>query len=181
IVTHPELSISTISQRELRDIYTGRINNWQQIGGPDLPIVPISRNDVGGTVSFFKQVVLNDEALSSNVQRSVNTTEALRLTANTPGSIYFASAPEVVGQCTVKPISLDQQPPYQPPYIELQNCPNQRNQPNLNEFASGNYPLTRKIYVISNANIPIGRAYAELILSDEGQASLKTVGFAPLR
>ncbi|WP_215607008.1 protein kinase domain-containing protein [Leptothoe spongobia] len=181
IVTHPELSIANISQTELRNIYTGRIDNWQQVGGPDLPIVPISRNDIGGTVSFFSKTILNGEALASNVQRSVNTTEALRLTANTPGSIYFASAPEVVAQCTVKPISIDQQPPYQPPYIDLQNCPRQRNQPNLDGFASGDYPLTRKIYIVSNADAPIGRAYAQLILSEEGQSTLAAVGFARLR
>ncbi|MEL6232306.1 MAG: serine/threonine-protein kinase, partial [Cyanobacteria bacterium J06627_3] len=139
VAVHPELSLTNVSLAELRDIYTGRTNNWQQLGGPDLPVIPISRNDLGGTVQFFSQAVLNGEALASNVQRSINTTEALRLTANTPGAIYFASAPEVVGQCTVKPLSIEQQPPYQPPYVDLQNCPNQRNQPNLDGFESGDY------------------------------------------
>ncbi|MEO0867475.1 MAG: substrate-binding domain-containing protein, partial [Cyanobacteria bacterium J06642_11] len=104
IVTHPDLPLTSIGLKELKDIYTGRVVNWQQLGGPDLPIVPISRNDIGGTVIFFSQTVLNGEALAARVQRSVNTTEALRLTGSTPGAIYFASAPEVVGQCTVKPL-----------------------------------------------------------------------------
>ncbi|MEO1506539.1 MAG: serine/threonine-protein kinase [Cyanobacteria bacterium J06633_23] len=181
VAVHPELSLTNVSLAELRDIYTGRTNNWQQLGGPDLPVIPISRNDLGGTVQFFSQAVLNGEALASNVQRSINTTEALRLTANTPGAIYFASAPEVVGQCTVKPLSIEQQPPYQPPYVDLQNCPNQRNQPNLDGFESGDYPLTRQIYIVSNADIPIGRAYAELMLSAEGQSALNTLGFAQLQ
>ncbi|NEZ56564.1 hypothetical protein DXZ20_12925 [Leptolyngbyaceae cyanobacterium CCMR0081] len=181
VVTHPTLPLSNLSQADLRDIYTGRVNNWQQLGGPDLPVVPISRDDAGGTVMFFSQTVLNGEALSTQVQRSNNTTEAIRLTANTPGAIYFASAPEVIGQCTVKPLSINQQPPYQLPYIDLQNCPNQRNQPNLKGFESGNYPLTRQIYIVSNIDKPIGQAYAELILSDEGQAALSSVGFARLQ
>ncbi len=181
IVTHPELPLENLSQAELRDIYTGRTNNWQQLGGPDLPIVPISRDDVGGTVIFFSQTVLNGETLATNVQRSSNTTEAIRLTASTPGSIYFASAPEVVGQCTVKPISIDQQPPYQPPYIDLRQCPNPRNQPNLEGFESGDYPLTRQIYIVANTDAPIGQAYAELLLSDEGQAALRSAGFARIR
>ncbi|MBX2864200.1 MAG: substrate-binding domain-containing protein [Leptolyngbyaceae cyanobacterium MAG.088] len=181
IVIHPELTIDNLSQADLRNIYTGRTNNWQQLGGPDLPIFPISRDDVGGTVIFFSQAVLNGEALATNVHRSKNTTEALRLTAETPGSIYFASAPEVVGQCTVKPISVDQQPPYQPPYIDLQQCPNPRNQPNLQAFQSRTYPLTRPIYIVANADIPIGQAYAELILSQEGQNALGKAGFAKLQ
>ncbi len=181
VVTHPALPMQSISLAQLRDIYTGRVVNWQPLGGPDLPIVPISRDDIGGTVSFFSKAVLNGEALAANVRRSPNTTEALRLTGNTPGAIYFASAPEVVGQCTVKPLAIDQQPPYQPPYIDLQNCPNQRNQPNLAEFKSGNYPLTRELYVVTNVDNPIGKAYATLLLSKEGQTALNSAGFAQLR
>ena len=181
VVTHLELPIANLSQVNLRDIYTGRVNNWQQLGGPDLPIVAISRDDAGGTVVFFSQTVLNGDALAANVRRINNTTEAIRLTSSTPGAIYFASAPEVVGQCTVKPISINQHPPYQLPYIDLDKCPNQRNQPNLEGFASGNYPLTRRIYVVANADIPIGQTYAELILSAEGQTALNNAGFARLQ
>lgn len=181
VVTHPALSVSNVSQRQLRDIYTGRIVNWQELGGPDLPVVAIARDDLGGTVLFFSQTVLNGEALAPSVRRSPNTTEALRLTGNTPGAIYFASAPEVVSQCTVKPLSIDQQPPYEPPYVDLQNCPNQRNQPNLKGFESGDYPLTRKLYVVSNTEQTIGQAYAALLLSQEGQIALNKAGFAQLR
>lgn len=181
VVIHPELPLSNLSQTDLRDIYTGRVNNWQQLGGPDLPIMAISRDDKGGTVVFFSQVVLNGETLATSVQRSNTTTEAIRLTGDTPGAIYFASAPEVVGQCTVKPISIDQQPSYQLPYIELQNCPFQRNQPNLEGFRTEDYPLTRQIYVVTNADTPIGQTYAELMLSAEGQTALNNIGFAQLR
>uniref|UniRef100_UPI0038990778 substrate-binding domain-containing protein n=1 Tax=Leptothoe kymatousa TaxID=2651727 RepID=UPI0038990778 len=181
VVTHPDLPIQTIRLAELRDIYTGRAVNWQQLGGPDLPIVPISRSDVGGTVIFFSKTVLNGEALATSVQRSANTTEALRLTGNTPGAIYFASAPEVVGQCTVKPIAIDQHPPYQLPYIDLQNCPGQRNQLNLDSFESGDYPLTRPLYIVSTPDNPIGNIYATLLRSKEGQAALNKAGFASLQ
>lgn len=181
VVTHPGLPLSNLSQTELRDIYTGRVNNWQQLGGPDLPIMAISRDDKGGTVVFFSQTVLNGETLATSVQRSTTTTEAIRLTGDTPGAIYFASAPEIVGQCTVKPISIDQQPSYQLPYIDLQNCPSQRNQPNLEGFSTGDYPLTRQIYVVTTADTPIGQTYAELMLSAEGQTALNDIGFAQLR
>ncbi|ESA34374.1 serine threonine protein kinase [Leptolyngbya sp. Heron Island J] len=181
VVLHTELPLTNLSQTNLRDIYIGRVNNWQQLDGPDLPIMPISRDDTGGTVMFFRQSVLDGEALAPNIQRSNSTTEALRLTADTPGAVYFASAPEVIGQCTVKPISIDQQPSYQPPYIDLGNCPNQRNQPNLQGFASGDYPLTRQIYIVANTAAPIGRLYAELLLSAEGQTALNEIGFAQLR
>ncbi|MEM7066273.1 MAG: serine/threonine-protein kinase [Cyanobacteria bacterium P01_B01_bin.77] len=181
IVTHPAISVSNLTQSQLKDVYTGDIVNWQELGGPDLPVVAIAREDLGGTVLFFRQAVLNGEALAPNVRRSPNTTEALRLTGNTPGAIYFASAPEVVGQCTVKPLSIDQQPSYQPPYVDLQKCPNQRNQPNLAGFESGDYPLTRQLYIVSNTEQPIGQAYAALLLSQEGQTALNEAGFAQLR
>ena len=52
---------------------------------------------------------------------------------------------------------------------------------NLEGFASGAYPLTRQIYIVGKADAPIGRAYAELLLSEEGQMALETAGFAQLQ
>jgi phosphate transport system substrate-binding protein len=38
--THPGISIPGLSVSQLQDIYTGKITNWKEVGGPDLAIVP---------------------------------------------------------------------------------------------------------------------------------------------
>lgn len=188
IAVHPDLNIPGITLAQLKDIYTGQITNWNQVGGPNLPIVPASRS-AGGTVQFFEEDVLEGAAFVSSLQTPSTTTQALRFVSENPGAIYFASAPEIVGQCTVKPLAIGisaQQlvPSYQPPYVEPENCPTQRNQLNLGAISNNTYPLTRPLYVIikadgSNAE-QAGRAYAELLQTPDGRVLLNQAGFVPI-
>lgn len=67
------------------------------------------------------------------------------------------TAPEVVAQCTIKPLPLGRQanqfvPPYQLPYVPPLNCPERRNQLNAAAFQSGEYPITRLMFVIVKQN-----------------------------
>ena len=190
IAVHPNLNIPGITLDQLRDIYLGRITNWNQVGGPNLSITPYSRPQDGGTVDFFIENVLGGQNFGNNVQFIDTTTEALREVSENPGALYYASAPEVVGQCTTKPLPLGQTaneliPPYQEPLVPPSQCPAQRNQLNTGAFRSGQYPLTRQIFVISKQNGQVeqqaGEAYANLLLTNEGQNLLAETGFVRIR
>jgi phosphate transport system substrate-binding protein len=191
IAVHPSLNIPGLTIAQLKDIYTGKISNWQIVGGPNLPIKPYSRRpEEGGTVEFFEENILGGENFGSNVEYIATTTQALREVANNPGSIYYASAPEVVGQCTVKPLPLGKTrdqlvPPYQEPFIPLSQCPQQRNQLNAAAFQSDQYPITRRLFVIVKQNGQIdqqaGEAYAKLLLTNQGQELIANTGFVRIR
>ncbi|MEM9119274.1 MAG: PstS family phosphate ABC transporter substrate-binding protein [Cyanobacteria bacterium P01_F01_bin.56] len=190
IAVNTQLPVDGITLTQLRDIYLGNLTNWSQLGGPTLPITPISRPADGGTVEFFVSTVLGGTPLPNTVTIASTTTEALRLVDSTPGSIYYASAPEVVGQCTVKPIAIGTQPeqlvsPYVAPYIPPESCPAQRNQINSEVFRSGDYPLTRRLFVIiredNTQDQQAGEAYANLLLTQQGQQFLSEAGFVAIR
>lgn len=190
IAVNPDLPVDGITLTQLRDIYLGNITNWSQVGGPSLPIVPISRPVEGGTVEFFLDTVLGGADLPRGVTIANTTTQALRLVSDTPGAIYYASAPEVVGQCTVKPIAIGRQPdelvkPYTEPYVPPANCPAQRNQINSEALRRGDYPLTRRLFVIvredGTEDQQAGEAYAELLLTQQGQQLLGEAGFVAIR
>jgi phosphate transport system substrate-binding protein len=190
IAVHPDLSVQGVTLNQLRDIYLGNLTNWNQLGGPNLSIVPVSRPAAGGTVEFFLETVLGKPTLPGSVTIANTTTEALRLVSTTPGAIYYASAPEVVGQCTVKPIAVginaDQLvAPYAEPYVPPASCPAQRNQINTAAFRSGDYPLTRRLFVIVREDGQLdqqaGEAYANLLTTAAGQALLEQAGFVGIR
>ncbi len=190
IAVNTNLAIDGITLTQLRDIYLGTLTNWSQVGGPNLPITPISRPADGGTVEFFVSTVLGDTPLPNTVTIASTTTEALRLVDSTPGAIYYASAPEVVGQCTVKPIAIGRQPnqfvlPYTEPYIPPESCPAERNQINGEALRSGDYPLTRRLFVIiredGTQDQQAGEAYANLLLTQQGQQLLNEAGFVAIR
>lgn len=190
IAVDTDLGVEGLTLDQLRDIYLGNLTNWSQLGGPTLPILPISRPTDGGTVEFFIDTVLDGASLSSGVTIANTTTEALRLVDTTPGAIYYASAPEIVGQCTVKPLAIGRQPdqlirPYAEPYIPPESCPAQRNQINSEALRSGAYPLTRRLFVIvredNSPDQQAGEAYANLLLTQQGQQLLSEAGFVAIR
>lgn len=191
IAVNPNLNISGLTVAQLKDIYTGKLTNWNQVGGANLPVTPYSRRlEEGGTIEFFAENILEGENFGANVQFIPTTTQALREVASKPGGIYYASAPEVVSQCSVKSLPLGRQsnelvPPYQEPSIPLSQCPAQRNQLNAAAFQSGEYPITRRLFVIVKQNgqsdQQAGVAYANLLLSDQGQELITKVGFVSIR
>ncbi|MEL6385320.1 MAG: PstS family phosphate ABC transporter substrate-binding protein [Cyanobacteria bacterium J06626_18] len=190
IAVNPDLAVEGVTIDQLRDIYLGQLTNWSQLGGPNVPIVAVSRPPEGGTVAFFTEAVLGGATLSGSVSIINSTTEALRFVGSTPGAIYYASAPEVVGQCTVKPIAVGRQSdqlvsPYAGSYVPPQNCPAQRNQINTDALRSGDYPLTRRLFVIvredGQPDQQAGEAYVNLLLTQEGQTLLNEAGFIAIR
>ncbi|WP_017315054.1 PstS family phosphate ABC transporter substrate-binding protein [Mastigocladopsis repens] len=191
IAVNPNLNIAGLTIAQVKDIYTGKITNWQQAGGPNLPIIPYSRRvEEGGTVEFFNDNILGGEKFGVNVQFIPTTTEALREVAKNTGGIYYASAPEVVGQCTVKPLPLGKisdnlVPPYQEPLVSASQCLQKRNQLNAVAFQTGDYPITRRLFVIVKQNgqrdQQAGEAYASLLLTNQGQELVSQAGFVRIR
>ncbi|PSB01919.1 PstS family phosphate ABC transporter substrate-binding protein [Merismopedia glauca] len=191
IAVNPNLNVPGVTVAGLKSIYTGAVTNWKQLGGPDVPIRAYSRPlNSGGTVDILFEEVLGKQRFGANVQLVNTTTEALRKVANSPGGIYYASAVEVVPQCTVKPLPIGSQggefiPPYQLPFIPLSQCPGQRNRLNGADFQSGKYPITRNLYVVVKQNGQIdeqaGKAYADLLLTPQGQDLIQQAGFIKVR
>lgn len=191
IAVHQELGIPGLTIDQLKGIYTGSIDNWRQVGGPDLPITPYSRStEAGGTVEFFVENVLNSEDFGPNVVHVFDTTDGLKRLIEDPGGIYYATATQIVPQCKVKPLPIGYEAdqyvaPYETPFISLNLCPNQRNRLDVEAIQSGEYPITRRLFVIVKQNgqedEQAGMAYAALLLSDQGQELIKDAGFVGLR
>jgi len=191
VAVHPELPIPGLTISQLKDIYTGKVSNWNQLNGPDLLIKPYSRSiQEGGTIEFFVENVLEGEEFGDNVIMVPTTTQSLRKVADSLGGIYYASAPEVVSQCTVKTLPLGRTveqlvPPYQEPFVPLDQCPDKRNQLNDTAFESGEYPITRRLFVIvkqdSQEDEQAGMMYSKLLLTDQGQELITKAGFVRIR
>ncbi|MFN6460302.1 MAG: PstS family phosphate ABC transporter substrate-binding protein [Nostoc sp. DedVER02] len=193
IAVHPDLQISGLTLGQIKDIYTGKITNWNQIGGPNLKITAYSRRfEDGGTVEFFANNVLSGEKLGSNVVYVYDTTDGLKKLASDRGGIYYASAPEVVPQCKIKPLPIAKQgnsfvAPYTEPFIKAEQCPNQRNKLNIDAFKTGQYPITRQMFVIIKQNNnnsleqQAGEAYANMLLTTQGQKLMNEAGFVRIR
>ncbi|MCT7986280.1 substrate-binding domain-containing protein [Laspinema sp. A4] len=176
IVVHPSLPISGITIEQFDGIYAGEITNWNQVGGPDLKIQPYGKID-------------RDPA-DSNIILTATTTEALRGVGSNPGGIYWASAPLLVSQCMVKPLPVGRTAnnfvaPYKLPFVPVSECPQRRNEVNLDVFRTGEYPWSRRLVVVVKENGQIdqqaGETYAKFLLTEQGQELIRKAGFVSLR
>jgi len=191
VAVNPNLNIPGLTIDQLKSIYTGKINNWSQVGGANIPIKPYSRRIVdGGTVELFVQDILGGQPFSPNVEFISTTTQALQKLADSPGGIYYASAPEVVPQCSIKPLPLGRTQgkyiaPYQETFVLPSECPGKRNKLNIEAFKSGKYPITRNLFVVVKQNgqteQQAGVAYANLLLTEQGQELITQAGFVKIR
>jgi serine/threonine protein kinase len=192
VVVNTRLKIPGLTVDQLRDIYTGKITNWNQVNGQNLPIVAFSREEkAGGTVSSFKDLVLKkgDEL---KIQAVKSTTEGLQKVKNNPGGIYYGAGQEViVDSCYTQPLAIGKAAdklvkPYEEPLQSPDVCSKgKRNKMNTNVIKNQDYPLTRKIYIIIKADgsdrQKAGEAYVNLLKTKQGQDLLEKAGFVSIR
>lgn len=57
LLVNPDNQVENITLEEIKDIYTGTITNWKELGGADAPIVVISREEGSGTRDAFQEIV----------------------------------------------------------------------------------------------------------------------------
>ncbi|MCC5669368.1 substrate-binding domain-containing protein [Nostoc sp. CHAB 5784] len=187
VVVNPSLNVPGLTVDQLQQIYLGKITNWNQVGGPNLAITPLSqRPEDADTVIFPSNSNLKGQTLGSNVQYVYSTTEAVRQLRKTPGSVYYASARSVLPQCSVKALPLGSTsgqliPPYREPLVSPEQCLGQRNQLNTQAIKDGSYPMIANLFVIIKQNKgreqQIGDAYSKLLLTDQGQKAIEQAGF----
>lgn len=106
IAVNPRLDISGLTVQQVVDIYTGKVTNWQQVGGPNLTITPFSRRpEDGGTVEYFIQEVLGKQPLGGNVVMVRDTTDGLWRVAATLGGHLLCLCPRGGGSVQHPPAS----------------------------------------------------------------------------
>ena len=154
--------ITGLTRRQLRDIYTGRITNWTDVGGRDLPIVTVGREAGSGTREAFETFLgLKDRCEYANVMDSSGAVAA-RL-ARTPGAIGYLSL-DTAGEA-VRILSLEGVMP----------C--------AENIGSGEYPLSRACVMATKGEISeqsaLVQAWFAFVYSREGQELIEGAGLVP--
>ncbi len=178
--THRDILIPGLSVEQLRDIYKGKLTNWKQVGGPNLPIIPFAK-DPKDSNALSELLGLEADQYSSKVQFIRDTTESIRKVASTPGGISFAANALIMDQQTIRPLAIAKanSQEYVQPLID------DGKQINIAAIRDSSYLLTRRRFIVYRQDGTIeqlaGEAYANMLLSKEGQQIVEKAGFVPLR
>ncbi|MGL4617861.1 MAG: substrate-binding domain-containing protein, partial [Chroococcidiopsis sp.] len=176
--TNVSLPVTGLSIDQLQAIFRGKVTNWQQVGGPNVPIVPVGLDPK--TTSVLKLLLGGEgEDIGSNVQIVRDYTTAIRKVAATQGGISYGSAPIFANQKLIRPIALAKANTKQ--YVQPLTENRQVNAP---AFRDGTYPMTRRLFIIIRRDRSVdekaGLAYVNMLLSKEGQEIVKQSGFVPI-
>ncbi len=162
VVVHANNEVSKLSIGQIRDIYTGKIQNWSEIGGPELPIVVISRDVASGTFEVFNEKALDGSKVISEAQLLASNNAVATTVASTPGGIGYLGLGYIQGQ--IKAVTVD------------------GITPSAQTVRDGSYPLSRELYMYTNGQSEGGVSdFLSFILSAEGQKIVEEQGFIALK
>jgi phosphate transport system substrate-binding protein len=173
VVVHPSNPVQGLTIPQLADIYTGKIKNWQELGGDDRPIVLLSRESNSGTYVYFLENVIR-QGQKSELMFAPDT---LLMPSSEGISNEVRQNPNAIGYDGLGYVTSDQK--------VLAVAKDAASPPVLPSVATVNdktYPISRPLYMYT-AGEPQGvvKTYLDWILSPEGQAVVPTLGFVPLQ
>ncbi|MCX8082486.1 MAG: phosphate ABC transporter substrate-binding protein [bacterium] len=161
IVIHPSNPVSQLSGEQVKDIYTGKINNWSQVGGPNLKIVVVSRDSASGTYEAFNELALKGEKVRPDALMQASNQAVATTVAQTPGAIGYVGMGYITS--SVKDIAIDG-------II-----------PSKSTILSRKYKYARPLFMYTDGE-PKGevKKFLDFLLSKEGQKLVEEVGFVGL-
>ena len=90
IVVHPDNPVQDLSLGEVQALFNGRITNWSALGGPDLAIHLVSREQGAGTRAILQQRVLAEQRISINALIQPDDSSLLVAVTADPAAIGYS-------------------------------------------------------------------------------------------
>lgn len=95
VLMHKDLTIPRLSKQQLADIFTGGVQNWSEVGGPDLPIVVILGTKTPGIQYLFQKRIMDGAEYRKDVVMGTNAFDLKNRVLTTPGSICLGASSQV--------------------------------------------------------------------------------------
>lgn len=104
-VVNPKVTVDSLTKKQLIDIFTGKVANWKEVGGPDQKIAIINRAKGSGTRATFKAFALDGNEETAGAMEIDSSGQVKKTVAETPGVISYLALSYV--DSTVKAIKID--------------------------------------------------------------------------
>lgn len=164
VVVNAANSVGNLARAQVRDIFTGVVQNWKEVGGPDAPIHLFIRDPVSGTHLGFRELAMENKPYAETTNLFLFTnylgiTEAVA--SDTNGIGYSSIEPEYVAD--VKPVSIGG--------VE----------PTPADVNKGAYPYARVLHLYTSQGHETQETlgFIQFVLSPQGQAVLTRTGYTP--
>jgi len=173
VIVHPQNPVSELTLEQISAIYSGEINNWNQLGGEERPIVRLSRETNSGTHVYFLENVIR---LGDKENKTLFSTDTLLLPSSEGIINELRSNPNAIGYDGLGYVPKDLK------MIAIATEPGAKAVlPSIATVNDKTYPIARDLYMYT-AGLPKGaiNAYIRWILSAEAQEIVSDLGFVPV-
>jgi len=166
VITNQSNPLKTLTDEQMHAIYSGKVQNWMEIGGNEGHILPIIRDENSGTQKFFTEH-FNIEKVTpsaSTADHNADIVSKVSGNSNSIGFIGFAYFTESVNN------------------IKLASDSTQRlfEEPTFRTIENGKYPLKRglRIYYKDQTN-PAVSGFIKYLESDRAKSIIESFGLIP--
>ncbi|MFZ2455412.1 MAG: phosphate ABC transporter substrate-binding protein [Candidatus Altiarchaeia archaeon] len=164
VIVNPGNTLTDLTKAQIKDIFSGKIKNFKELGGPDKEIVVIIRESGSGTRSSFEEMLM-DKGKTNNSEG------AEQQASNGAVKASIASNPNAIGYIGAG---------YVDPTVKALNIGGVA--PTRETIKAGTYPVSRKLYMVTKGEAAgKSRAFIDYILSDEGQKIVEEEGFVSIK
>lgn len=94
VIVNPENPVSDLTVEQIAQVYTGKVTNWQEVGGDDAPIVCIGREAASGTRDGFESITGTSDSCKY-AQELTSTGDVVQTVSSNPNAIGYASLASV--------------------------------------------------------------------------------------
>jgi len=159
VITNTANEVKDLTIEQVKDIYTGKITNWKEVGGKDADIVVVSREDGSGTRDGFQEIVgFESEELTGDAQisdGSGNIKTTVQGNENAIGYISFGYLDDSINSVKIGGV-----------------------EPTEENVYNDSYPISRPFLLVTKGEATDdAKAFIDYILSDDGQNTIKEEGF----
>ena len=169
IIVHPNNPLKQLTLNQLANIFSGKVQRWQDMNIPFDEINLYARDDKSGTWDTFNALVLkpNNRSLLGSAQRFESSSLLSEAVANDVNGIGFIGIPYID---PAKAIAISESINHLAIY------------PTTFSVATEDYPLSRRLYLYTSAkeNKPLLREFISFVLSYQGQQVVEQVGLVSL-
>ena len=165
VIVNPDNPVSGLTTQQLRDIYAGKITNWSEVGGPDLAIQVVNRDEASGTREAFRTIVMGDASFDRSAAVLPGTGQVRDVVSRTPGAIGYISIGFVESDYAT---------------TSVRSLPIDGVEATEENVESGAYPISRDLYFFTNGD-PQGEAYGYIpdVLSAAMDQTIRDPGYIP--
>ena len=154
--------ISNLTSNQVQALFTGKVKNWKDVGGPDAPVHLYVRDPVSGTYLGFKELAMANQDYAEHEQFFTNYTGIAEAVAKDPNGIGYAG---IVTSPTAgtKTVTIDGIAPS----AETVNA------------KKYSYARTLRFYTDGPKESAATKNFLTFVLSPDGQKVLTQMGYAP--